>query len=77
MKLPHRKLAQAATLTGIIYGFAGWAYIVINAEVHPWTLHWPLTHFANWPHEDTFGAACFAVSAISFFTYQLFRDKAK
>jgi hypothetical protein len=48
-----------------IYSFAGWAYIAANAVVHPESLAWPLTHFADWPHEDTFGAACFATSLLS------------
>ena len=70
-----RRLLQALTLTLLVFSFAGWVYIVINSEVHPWTLHWQLTHFAQWPHEDTFGEICFAVSFISFFAYQLLRDE--
>ena len=70
-----RKIFQALTLTGCVYGFAGWVYIVINAEVHPWTLGWRLTHFASWPHEDTFGEVCFAVSILCFFCYQLLRER--
>jgi hypothetical protein len=69
-----RKFFQTLTLTGFVFGFAGWVYIVINSEVHPWTLHWQLTHFAEWPHEDTFGAMCFAVSIVCFFVYNLIKD---
>lgn len=69
-----RKFFQALTLTGFVFGFAGWVYIVINSEVHLYTLHLQLTHFAKWPHEDTFGAICFAVSFISFFVYNLIKD---
>jgi hypothetical protein len=58
-----------------VFGFAGWVYIAENAVFHPNTLHLHLTHFANWPHEDTFGAICFAVAIISFFTYNLIKDK--
>jgi len=72
-----RKFWQAVTLTGTVYGFAGWVYIVVNSNVHPWTLHWPLTHLASWPHEDTFGAICFAVSLICFFFYWLVRGDRK
>jgi len=68
---------HAITLTGTIYGFAGWVYIVINSEVHQSTLHLPLTHFTSWPHEDTFGAICFLVSLTCFFFYTLLRSKAQ
>jgi len=44
------------------YTFAGWVYIAENAVVHPRTLGLRLTHLAPWPHEDTFGVVCFAVS---------------
>ena len=67
------KLLIALTLTGAWYGFAGWLYIVINSEVHITTLGLPLTHFASWPHEDTFGAICFATSIICCFIYLLIR----
>jgi hypothetical protein len=70
-----KKFWRAVTLTGIIYGFAGWVYIVLNSEFHQYTLHWQLTHFASWPHEDTFGEMCFAVSLISFLAYNLIRDE--
>ena len=58
-----------------VFGFAGWVYIVINSEVHPRTLGWQLTHFWKYPHEDTFGAICFAVSLISFFVYNLVKPE--
>jgi hypothetical protein len=70
-----RKFFQALTLTGFVFGFAGWVYIAVNSEVHLQTLHLQLTHFASWPHEDTFGAMCFAVSFISFFVYNLIKDE--
>lgn len=69
-----RKFFQALTLTGAVYGFAGWVYIAVNSETHMWTLHLPLTHLASWPHEDTFGAICFTVSVASFFIYNLIKD---
>jgi len=72
-----RRFFQALTLTLFVFGFAGWIYIVINSEVHIQTLGKQLTHFAKWPHEDTFGEMCFAVSFISFFAYQLLRDVPK
>jgi hypothetical protein len=69
-----RKFFQALTLTGFVFGFASWVYIAVNSEVHLYTLHLQLTHFASWPHEDTFGEICFVVSAISFFVYNLIKD---
>ncbi len=69
-----RRILQSLTLTLFIFGFAGWVYIVINSEVHMWTLGRQLTHFSKWPHEDTFGEMCFLVSFISFFVYNLVKD---
>jgi hypothetical protein len=62
-------------LTLFMFGLFGWIYIAVNAEVHPWTLSMPLTHFASWPREDTFGAVCFVVSMISFFIWNLIRER--
>jgi hypothetical protein len=73
--MSSKKILRALTLTGTVYGFAGWVYIVINQEVHLYTLGKPLTHFASWPHEDTFGAICFLVSLVSFFSYRLLSEK--
>jgi hypothetical protein len=72
--MTSRKFFQALTLTGFVFGFAGWIYIAENAVFHPVTLGLHLTHFANWPHEDTFGAMCFVVSSICFFVYNLIKD---
>jgi hypothetical protein len=66
-----RRIALTTTLTLAVYGFAGWAYIALVALVHPSTLHLQLTHFAKYPHEDTFGEACFVISIASFFVYKL------
>ncbi len=75
--MTRRKLFRVLLLTLWVYGFAGWVYIVINSEVHPQTLGLQLTHFWKYPHEDTFGAICFAVSFISFFAWNLLRDERK
>jgi hypothetical protein len=72
-----RKILQSLTLTFFVFGFAGWIYIAENAVFHPATLHLHLTHFANWPHEDTFGAMCFLVSFISFLVYNLIKEPTK
>jgi hypothetical protein len=68
-----RTIAMAASKTLAIYGFVGWVYIALAALIHPDTLGLKLTHFANFPHEDTFGEACFAISLVSFFVYSLLR----
>jgi len=71
----HMKIIRAASLTLFVFGFAGWFYIVLNSEIHMQTLSQPLTHFLPWPREDTFGEICFAVSLISFFIWNLVKDK--
>ncbi len=70
----RRRIALGASRTLALYGFAGWVYIALVALVHPYTLRLQLTHFAKFPHEDTFGATCFAVSIVSFFIYTLLRS---
>jgi len=70
-----RRIALGASLTLALYGFAGWAYIALVALVHPRTLGLQLTHFAKFPHEDTFGEICFVVSVVSFFMYSLLRSR--
>lgn len=72
-----RKAFQSLTLTGFVFGFAGWFYIAENAVFHPITLHMQLTHFYKYPHEDTFGAVCFLVSIVSFFVYNLIKGTPK
>jgi hypothetical protein len=63
-----------ASKTLAVYGFAGWAYIALAALLHPGTLGLQLTHFARFPHEDTFGEISFVVSLVSFFVYNLLRS---
>jgi len=69
-----RRIALGASRTLALYGFAGWVYIALAALVEPNTLGLQLTHFAKFPHEDTFGEICFAVSVVSFFIYSLLRS---
>ena len=68
-----RTIVLAASRTLAIYGFAGWVYVALVALVHPQTLGLQLTHFARFPHEDTFGEACFVISLVNFFVYDLLR----
>lgn len=59
------RVLERVLMVVALYAFAGWAYIALNAVVHPESLGWPLTHLASWPHEDTFGIVCFATSFIT------------
>jgi hypothetical protein len=69
------KIWRSLFLSLFIFGLLGWIYIVLNSEIHPQTLPLQLTHFAPWPREDTFGAACFVVSFISFFVWNLIKKE--
>ncbi len=70
-----RRVMTSLTLTGFIFGFAGWSYIALVALVHPHTLGLQLTHFWKYPHEDTFGEVSFVIALICCFTYNLIKDK--
>jgi hypothetical protein len=72
-----RRPSAIEGLLGVIavYTFAGWAYIAGNAMAHPDTLGKRLTHFAAWPHEDTFGAVCFLVSFLAAATRTVLRSR--
>jgi hypothetical protein len=72
-----RYILRQVSWTFFIFGLLGWIYIVINSEVHPWTLSWQLTHFFKKPREDTFGEICFAVSFISFLINNLLKPGPK
>ncbi|HEV2413138.1 MAG TPA: hypothetical protein VGS28_05055 [Candidatus Saccharimonadales bacterium] len=74
MKNATLRLVKAASFTCFFFGFAGWFYIAENAVFHPRTLGMHLTHFASWPHEDTFGAICFTTSFISLFIFMIVKD---
>ncbi|HUZ38665.1 MAG TPA: hypothetical protein VMV17_20260 [Streptosporangiaceae bacterium] len=69
------RVALVVSKTLAIYGFAGWVYIALVALVHPATLGLQLTHFASFPHEDTFGELSFVVSLVSFVVYSLLRSR--
>ena len=69
------KVIRALALTLFVFGLIGFLYIVLSATFHPQTLTMQLTHFADWPREDTFGEASFAISFISFFIWNLVKEK--
>lgn len=74
--MPGRRGAIEAVLSVVkVYSFAGWAYIALIAVFHPQTLGLRLTHLAPWPHEDTFGIACFVVSFVSALTLAILRAR--
>jgi cellobiose-specific phosphotransferase system component IIC len=67
---------EAILITIALYSLAGWIYIALNAIVHPDSLHLPLTHLTSWPHEDTFGVLCFAISFASTLATKVLRCRA-
>ena len=69
-----RKFFQSLTLTGFVFGVLGFLYIAGNSWFHRQTLPLPLTHFWKYPHEDTFGAICFATAMVCFFVYNLIKE---
>ena len=71
----RRSLVEGLLGVVAIYSFAGWAYIAGNAFAHPDTLGKRLTHFASWPHEDTFGAACFVISFAAAVAREVLRSR--
>jgi len=71
----NNKIIKAASITGAVYGFLGWFYIMLNAVVHPNTLELQLTHLTPWIREDTFGITCFIISIVCFFVWNLYREK--
>jgi hypothetical protein len=69
-----KKIIKSLSLTGAIYGFLGWFYIMLVALVHPETLPIQLTHLTPWLREDTFGILCFVISFVSFYIYNLYKN---
>jgi hypothetical protein len=69
-----KRFIRSLSFTVFVFGFAGWIYIAGNAVFHPETLPLPLTHLLSWPREDTFGAACFALSFVSLFIYRFVKE---
>jgi hypothetical protein len=69
------KIIKSVSLTGAVYGFFGWFYIMLVALVHPETLPIQFTHLTPWLREDIFGMISFVVSAVCFFVWNLYKDK--
>lgn len=69
-----KRIVRALSFTVFVFGFSGWIYIAQNAVNHPETLALPLTHFASFPREDTFGVVCFGLSFIALFVYMYMRE---
>lgn len=72
---PDRGVVGAVLSVVRTYSFAGWAYVALIAVFHPQTLGTRLTHLAAWPHEDTFGIACFTISFLSALALAVLRAK--
>jgi hypothetical protein len=62
---PVTRALVALLRTVRLFGFLAWAYIAANSISHPVTMTEHLTHLANWPHENTFGALAFALSLVA------------
>lgn len=74
MESSLRKVVRSLSLTGFVFGLAGWIYIALVALVHPQTLSIQLSHLTPWIREDTFGFLCFLISMVSFFVYNMTKD---
>lgn len=74
MNITLIKVIRSLSLTGFVFGLAGWIYIALIALVHPQTLSWQLSHLTPWIREDTFGFLSFAISIVSFFVYNLVKE---
>ena len=70
-----KRILTALSAAVFVFGFAGWIYIAQNAVHHPNALALPLTHFAPFPREDTFGALCFVFSFVALFIYVYLKEK--
>jgi hypothetical protein len=75
MTQTNRRMAESALGVIAVYTSAAWAYVALCALVHPATLELQLTHMFAWPHEDTFGVMCFALSFVSALGWQLLRAR--
>lgn len=72
--MSRHRIFRALTATGFVFGVLGFIYIAGNAWFHPESLAWPLTHYVDWPREDTFAIFCFAEAMVCFFIYNLLGD---
>lgn len=73
MTRPNQRLAESALSVRALYSLLAWVYVAVCALLAPQTLHLPVTHLFTWPHEDTFGVMCFALSSVSALAGQLLR----
>jgi hypothetical protein len=71
----NQRMAESALGVIAVYTFAAWVYVALCALVHPETLRLPLTHLFAWPHEDTFGVMCFAISFVSALGWRMLRAR--
>ena len=75
MTRTNQRMAECALGVVAVYTFIAWVYVALCALVAPETLHLPLVHLFAWPHEDTFGITCFALSFVSALGWQLLRAR--
>jgi hypothetical protein len=72
---PPHHLVTALLETVTRYGLLGWLYVAAVAAVHPHYLPGALTHWLPL-RRDTFGALCFAASAVGFLLLNVLGDRA-
>jgi len=65
------KIIKSLALTGTIYGYLGWLYVILVNFLYPQWLELPLSHITLFLRTDIFGIICFIVSALCFFVYKL------
>lgn len=75
MTRTNQRMAESALRVIAVYTFVAWVYVALCALVTPETLQLRLTHLFAWPHEDTFGVMCFALSFVSALGWQLLRAR--
>lgn len=60
------RVLAALLQTAWLYASAGFAYVALSAVFRPLQLSGHLWHGLPWLRKDTFGAVCFAVSALAY-----------
>jgi hypothetical protein len=69
------RYVRAGVFSLFVFGLAGWLYVSANAVMHPERLNLRLTHFSDWPHQNTFGIICFIISFVALFVYMSLQER--
>ena len=71
---PKGAILRASSLTGFVFGLLVWLYAILIQVTRPEWLSEPFSHVGFFPFNvrfDEVGMAAFAVSATSFFVWQV------